>query len=305
VIGSIKKLDPSQTVQTIPDADLVNSPVNNQDLNSNDDIQVQDDEDTNEKNESQGEEEELLWIGGIQLPTFCNSFHLIKDSNLVEQENERYTSFMVAGSQTENVDNKNLFVLKFCKLEEPLCIENQPSGSTKLLRGLSLDYFAFPHKGSVCRLKTTQVGDIQVVASSSSTGKILLYDINDCYHSLQTNEMCFPPTEPNYIITNHGTDQSYGLDWSPTEKGVLITGDASGRILLTRLTESSCISEEAFYLGHTRCIGELQWSPNEKSYFASCSMDKTIRIWDCRVEKKPVMTVNAHAAAVNAIAWSR
>ena len=37
---------------------------------------------------------------------------------------------------------------------------------------------------------------------------------------------------------------------------------------------------------------------------ASCSVDRTIRIWDSRVREAPQLTVTAHAADVNVISWN-
>ena len=51
---------------------------------------------------------------------------------------------------------------------------------------------------------------------------------------------------------------------------------------------------------------DIQWSPSEKTVFASCSVDRTIRIWDTRShEHRSMMSVTAHASDVNVISWNR
>jgi ribosome assembly protein RRB1 len=45
------------------------------------------------------------------------------------------------------------------------------------------------------------------------------------------------------------------------------------------------------YLGHEASVEDLQWSPTEETVLASCSVDKTLRVWDTRERSKPMITV--------------
>ncbi|KAJ6219456.1 hypothetical protein RDWZM_005268 [Blomia tropicalis] len=52
--------------------------------------------------------------------------------------------------------------------------------------------------------------------------------------------------------------------------------------------------------------GYLQWSPNEPNIIASCSVDRSIRIWDIRTKAKAAIEmVDSHSSDVNVISWNR
>ncbi|KAI3493370.1 hypothetical protein L1887_41759 [Cichorium endivia] len=51
--------------------------------------------------------------------------------------------------------------------------------------------------------------------------------------------------------------------------------------------------------------GHVQWSPTEPTVFASCSVEKTIAIWDSRTGRSPAASIKAHNTDVNVISWNR
>ena len=61
------------------------------------------------------------------------------------------------------------------------------------------------------------------------------------------------------------------------------------------------VKSRGFAQGHEASVEDIQWSPTEGNVFASCSVDRTIRIWDSRVHTAPQLTVTAHASDVNVI----
>jgi len=61
------------------------------------------------------------------------------------------------------------------------------------------------------------------------------------------------------------------------------------------------------FTGHKDSVEDLQWSPVEESVFASCSVDKTVKIWDVREKSNftAAKSWEAGASDINVISWSK
>lgn len=111
---------------------------------------------------------------------------------------------------------------------------------------------------------------------------------------------------PCYQFNGHQTE-GFALDWSPTVKGQLASGDCSKNIHVWKLVEGSWNVDQRPYYGHSASVEDIQWSPSEDSVFASCSADKSIRVWDIRASplKANMLTCeSAHSTDVNVINWN-
>jgi ribosome assembly protein RRB1 len=148
--------------------------------------------------------------------------------------------------------------------------------------------------------------ELHIVASMAETGKVYIYDLTSHVNAFDTPGM-IPNNElnPIHTISSHGTSEGYGIDWSPINIGSLLTGDGKGRILLTNKSATGFNSEKLFFTGHTSSIEDIQWSPSQSNVFASCSADKTIKIWDTRINTKFQLSVLAHSSDVNVISWNK
>lgn len=56
--------------------------------------------------------------------------------------------------------------------------------------------------------------------------------------------------------------------------------------------------------GHGGSVEDLVWSPSEARVLASCSTDRTVKLWDARGGKKPVAGLTGFADEVNVLAWN-
>lgn len=184
-----------------------------------------------------------------------------------------------------------------------------------------LEYRSIPHLGGVNRIRAQPLPAGQpippvtqpyYVSTWSETGKVNIFDIRPLVESLAVPG--FVPDKsrtstPAFTITAHGRSEGFAMDWaaSGTSSLRLLTGDIHCRIFLTTSTGSSFNTLTQPFTSHTSSVEDLQWSPADPTVFASCSADRSIRIWDVRVKgRKSVFGLEAaHDSDVNVISWNK
>lgn len=148
----------------------------------------------------------------------------------------------------------------------------------------------------------------QIVSCWSDQGVVSIYNIAPQLAALESGHSARDQenvNRPLFQFKGHRTE-GYAMDWCRCEKGKLATGDCAGHIYVYAPTESGWTVDRTPFLSHQNSVEDIQWSPSEATVFASCSVDRTIRIWDTRSrEHRSMLSVNAHASDVNVISWNR
>ncbi|KAE8271488.1 hypothetical protein A4X09_0g850 [Tilletia walkeri] len=220
--------------------------------------------------------------------------------------------------------------------------EDDDANSDDLDDDAILEYRSIPHNGGINRVRAALSStptssslepclDPYPVAVWSEFGKVGIYDIRPFFNALDRPagaQALFGADKkkaerPMFTVEAHRNVEGYAMDWagivgggasSDTGAGAgsktgslrLLTGDLHSKIFLTTATQSGFTTSPTPFASHTSSIEDLQWSPAEPTVFASCSADRSIRIWDVRVKsRQSVLAVEAaHEQDVNVISWN-
>lgn len=246
----------------------------------------------------------------------CLSFDVLKD-RLGPREGFPVTAYVVAGTQAEQGKKNSIVIMKLSNLnqekpedddksEDSEDDEEEDEDENKVLKTAEIY-----HAGPVNRVRICpHVSDTRTfVASWSEKGKVHIWDIAPQLSSLESEGTTkdVQKIKPFFTFGGH-VEEGYSMDWSPTRQGYLLTGDCTRHIHMWTPREADWMVSQATYSAHGSSVEDLQWSPNEEHVFASCSTDKSIKIWDDRAQshKACMLTVpDAHDSDVNVINWNK
>ncbi|KAJ3213243.1 Glutamate-rich WD repeat-containing protein 1 [Dinochytrium kinnereticum] len=245
----------------------------------------------------------------LQVEWPCLSFDILRDNLGNGRTAFPMTTYVVAGSQAEKAKDNKIYIMKMSDLHRTKHDDDDDADDDDedLDDDPILESRTIPHMGGVNRIRTMPHPEAHVVSTWSENGKVYIWDISQHVAALDTPGL-IPPREPKpiYSVERHGKNEGYAMDWSELGSGRrLLSGDIAGKIYLTLQTPSSFETQAQPFVGHQSSVEDLQWSPKEESVFASCSADKTIRIWDIRTKNKAQISFQAHDCDVNVITWNR
>lgn len=244
----------------------------------------------------------------------CLSFDVIPDSLGDSRTKFPMTAYIVAGTQAALGQQNHVIVMKMSELDKTFQNDqDSDSDDDELLEEEpELATAKFNHIGGVNRIRNSPIPGRHIVATWSEKGKVHVWDI-----SRQVISVDNPTTSAGTpmgrdvkpLFTFHGHQvEGFAMDWSNIVPGRLVTGDCKKNIhMWSPIEGGSWHVDQRPYNAHTDSVEDVQWSPNEQNVFASCSVDKTIRIWDARASpsKACKLTTQAHDTDVNVISWNR
>eukprot|EP01119_Soliformovum_irregulare_P020735 TRINITY_DN6774_c0_g1_i1.p1 TRINITY_DN6774_c0_g1~~TRINITY_DN6774_c0_g1_i1.p1 ORF type:complete len:494 (-),score=123.71 TRINITY_DN6774_c0_g1_i1:218-1699(-) len=234
----------------------------------------------------------------------CLSFDIIPDPLGDERKQFPHTAYVVMGTQTDSGKYNQLLVSKFSSLHKTQHDdEESEEDDDEVEENAILEHRHLKHPGNVNRVRIMPQAPY-ITATWSENGTVFLWDIMAFVEALDVPPLgSIGPLEPIKSITLH-QQEGYALAWSPVNPGRLLAGSCNAQISLTEMTNASFSTDPNLFHGHIESVEDLQWSPTEGTVFASCSVDKTIKIWDSRT-RKPALSFVAADCDVNVISWNK
>ncbi|CAD5124881.1 DgyrCDS13134 [Dimorphilus gyrociliatus] len=252
----------------------------------------------------------------------CLSFDILcADGDSSNVEEFPLSMYMVCGTQSEKVGQNKVIVCKMSKINKNKQVDSDEESDSdsddddddeENEENPEMETVFMKHLGTVNRIRCSgNISGRRLAASWSEKGKVYIWDMQQPLQALNDsrvmNEIAGKDLKPIFSFNGHQSE-GYGLDWSSLVPGKLATGDCKKNIHIWKMNESGWTVDQRAFNDHTDSVEDIQWSPNEASVFSSCSVDKSIKIWDDRAppNKACMITVeNAHQSDVNVIHWNR
>lgn len=255
----------------------------------------------------------------------CLSFDIIADNLGENRETFPMTAYVVAGTQASQAHMNSVIVMKLSNLHRTSKNDNEDDDDEDdsdseqeeedEAKKPKMAGALIKHQGCVNRIRTTTHNNTVLAASWSELGRISIWNLNQQLEVVNNDALLMKYNKENlgnsvtaaFTFSGH-QNEGFAMDWSKTQSGMLATGDCKKDIHIWTPGEGTWTVDQRPLIGHKDSVEDIQWSPNERCVMASCSVDKTIRIWDTRAppQKACMLTAdNAHDSDVNVIHWNK
>ena len=264
------------------------------------------------------EDEELTYeasaydmLHALRVDWPCLSIAVLGDALGQQRRRFPHTAYAAGGTQADASENNKILLLKMSDLHKTKHDDDSDSevdsaSDDDADEDATIVFKSIRHVGSVNRLKAMPQANY-VLATWSETARVHIWDAKQHIEALDNAAVrANANAPPLHTITAHRVE-GYALDWSSVVTGRLLSGDGASEIRLwERQGESGVWTGDATpFRGHTASVEDLQWSPVEADVFASCSVDRSVKVWDARTRRQPALSFEAHASDVNVIAWNK
>lgn len=222
--------------------------------------------------------------------------------------------YLAAGTQADQPQNNEIQIMKLSQLHKTRKSRyteqdedsDSDSDDDNVDEDPVLEHRSIPTNGGTNRIRVYQSPHSLVAASWSELGKVHIWNLQASYSSLSTPGSSEPNRKemPIYTVKQH-RDEGYGLAFS--SEGAVLSGDNQGKIFLTQPTSSHYTTSPQSFSSHSpQSVEDIQWSPSEKSVFASVSSSGALHIHDTRTptRNKPAINVTASDVDVNVLSWN-
>ncbi|KAI0275332.1 glutamate-rich WD repeat containing [Gloeopeniophorella convolvens] len=260
----------------------------------------------------------------------CLSFDVLRDDDGDQRQRFPASAYILAGTQADTAKNNELAVFKLTQLhktqhagesDDSDADDDDDDDDGALDEDAVLEHRAVPHFGGVNRVRAAPLPAGQPLpppaqpyyaATWADTGKVHIWDVRPQLHALATPGAAVDKARagaPRHTVAAHGRAEGFALAWAgaPGAGLRLLSGDTHAKIFLTTAAPAGFSTQGAPFGAHTASVEDLQWSPGEPTVFASCSADRSVRVWDVRSRARVDVAgvERAHASDVNVISWNR
>uniref|UniRef100_A0A4W3IM23 Glutamate-rich WD repeat-containing protein 1 n=1 Tax=Callorhinchus milii TaxID=7868 RepID=A0A4W3IM23_CALMI len=252
----------------------------------------------------------------------CLSFDILQDRAAaaeVPASTAPLSLYLCAGTQAETTAANRLILMKLSnvRVSEPKVGSDSESDSSDddddeedEEKQPRLEIAMIPYHGTINRVRVSVAHTLYCVLLSLSrahTGS-LTHTVSHAH--THTQSLTHTHTVSHTHARTHMCSRLVtGVRGGLCVAGRLVTGDVKGRLHVWEPREDGTWSVDQRPLtGHSQSAEDVQWSPNEPTVFASCSVDTSLRVWDIRAPPSAACMIsvpNAHSSDVNVISWNR
>lgn len=249
----------------------------------------------------------------------CLSFDVLRDDLGAQRTSYPMTAYVVAGTQANEAAGNRIYMMKWSQLyktskdgreeSEDEDDDDEDEDDDEDHEAL-LESKGAAHPGGVNRVRAMPQA-CHIVATWADTGKVFMWNLQGHRRALdKASEKPSASVKPISTCEAH-KGEGFAMDFNPHETGRFLSGGNDAAILLwDPIPGGWNVDAGNAFAAHGSSVEDVQWKrkgDGAKDVFASCSTDRSVRVWDVREtsrKKSAVHVPDAHGGDVNVLSWS-